>query len=215
MGDSADKKEGSVPLTRRAFAAGGIAIVSMLALGGTAAFAVPPSAELRPPGGQDERRLLSLCITCGRCQTACPQGAIGFSRVEDGALSARTPALCFDRGFCDFCEGRAEFRCVECCPTAALAAGFDPLRDKIGIARVDTDECLLYRSGSSSCSRECIAVCSFDAIEIGSGGGLVVDEDACNGCGACEYACPSASFGRYTGSSGCGITVEPVGGGGR
>ena len=40
-------------------------------------------------------------------------------------------------------------------------------------------------------------------------GRLVVDEEKCNGCGACELACVAGSYGSYGGSGLRGINIVP------
>lgn len=193
--------------TRRGFLVGGVGVVTLIALGGAGAAFAGQGALLRPPGGQNEELLWGACIKCDRCRSVCPQGVIDVGHLEDGMVNARTPVMDFRKGYCDFCETLTMPRCVESCPTDALGLDFDPHRDKIGLARVDTDECLLYRSGSGRCSKQCIDACAFEALELDEGGRLVVDEAACNGCGACEWACPSSSYASYTGSGRRGINV--------
>ena len=105
----------------------------------------------------------------------------------------------FRRGICDFCG-----KCIEVCPTAALAP-FDERTEKIGLAVVNADECLAYRS--TGC-KVCYDKCPYDAITLTGDNRPVVDERRCNGCGVCEYYCPSASFGSYSGSAKRGINVE-------
>ena len=50
---------------------------------------VPESSLLRPPGGQDEDRLLSACIRCEKCYTICPNDVIRPAHVEDGLIGMR------------------------------------------------------------------------------------------------------------------------------
>lgn len=214
-------------ISRREAVTGGVAVAAMLALGGAGVAFAGERRLLRPPGGQDEGRLWGACIKCDRCRSACPHGAIDVAHLEDGIVNARTPKMNFRKGFCDFClpdgalvteEGgeaaRSDPLCVRACPTGALVFGFDCLSggDKIGVARVDVSECLLYRSGSGRCSKQCVEACAFGALSLGEDGRLMVDEERCNGCGACEWSCPSSSYASYTGSGRRGINVEARGG---
>ena len=195
-------------MTRKGFLiASGASLAVLFGLGALGAEEAHAVEHLRPPGGQDGTTLLGACIKCDRCRSACPQNVIDVGHLEDGIANARTPILDFTKGYCDFCEGHAEYRCVQSCPTGALLAGFDPEVNALGIARVNTDECLLYRSGSGSCSKQCIGACAYSAIELVDGE-LLVDESQCNGCGACEFFCPSTSYGSFTGTMRRGISVE-------
>lgn len=197
-------------ITRRTLIAGGAGAAVLLAVGGAERAFAQGTTLLRPPGAQDQDRLWALCIRCDRCRSACPHGAIGVAHIEDGLINARVPIMDFSKGFCDFCDGR--YLCAENCPTQAISFGFDPERDKIGIARVDERECLLYRSNSHACSKQCIDACRYDALAFDAQSGeLVVDEARCNGCGECEHACPSASYATYTASGRRGVNVETQG----
>ena len=196
--------------SRRMFVAGALSVASLFALGGAGKALAGQQVPMRPPGAQDEARLWGACIKCDRCRSVCPEGVIDVAHLEDGLVNARTPVMDFKKGYCTFCDGA--YKCAEVCPTEAIRFGFDPACDKIGMAVVDSEECLLYRSGSGRCSKECIDACAYEALSIDDSGHLRVDVDACNGCGACEHACPSSSYGSYTGSSRRGINIEAWGG---
>ena len=62
---------------------------------------------------------------------------------------------------------------------------------KIGTAVIDKDRCIAWEQ-----DRQCLVCdecCPYDAIHFQEGGDSrlpVVDELKCNGCGACEHACP-------------------------
>ena len=210
--DGGSPKRGGI--SRRNLVIGCAGVAATFAVGGAGLLLTDKNSLLRPPGGQDEDRLWGACIKCDRCRSACPHGAIDVAHIEDGWINARTPTMNFHLGYCDFCDadgdGSGVPRCVNSCPTGALSFGFDPYtgEDKIGMATIDYDECLLYRSGSASCSHQCLDACVYGAIAQSEDGGVEVYEDLCNGCGACENACPSASYGSYTGSDRRGVNVE-------
>lgn len=169
-------------LTRRDFIGVGAAAVVLGGLG-CAARALPADAQgapLRPPGGQDEERLLARCLRCDRCRSACPTDCIGTAVLEDGLAQVRTPVMDYRRGGCTFCD-----RCIDACPTGALLP-FDPRAEKIGMAQVVPDVCVAFRSPGSC--KICQDKCSFDAVVIIEGHPEVV-RDRCNGCGLCVASC--------------------------
>lgn len=151
---------------------------------GLAAVATTPTdasaAPLRPPGGQDEARMLARCMRCDRCRSACPTDCIILGTPEDGLARMRTPLVDYREGGCTFCD-----RCIDACPTGALAP-FDPRAEKIGMAQVNADACVAFRSPGSC--KLCQDACEFDAIVISEGHPKVV-RDRCNGCGMCVAAC--------------------------
>ena len=187
-------------VSRRSFVYGAVGIAGLCALGGVATV-VGEDDLLRPPGGQDEAAFLAACLRCDKCRSVCPQSCVWPSALEDGLIAYRMPKIDFHRGYCTFCNA-----CIEVCPTKALGS-FDPALNRIGLAVVDRDECIAYRTGGC---RVCVDACPYDAIALDGGGRPSVDEGLCNGCGACEYACPSASLGSYTGTGRRGINVTRV-----
>lgn len=176
-------------------------MAGMFALGGVGRAFAGSQELLRPPGGQDESRIWAACLRCDKCRSACHLGCIAEARIEDGVVNARTPVVDFHKGYCDFCN-----RCIEVCPTTAFSS-FDPEVDKIGVAVVDVDECVAWRQGGCG---KCVDACDYGAIELDDAGHPMVDADKCNGCGKCEYLCPSATFKSYSGSRKRGINVEKV-----
>ena len=188
-------------VTRRTLIAGGAGAAVLLALGGVTkyAFSFPPL--LRPPGGQDEDHFIATCIKCDRCRSICPLNCIAVANMNDGLLNARTPKLDFHIGYCDFCN-----LCIECCPTGALAP-FNPDKEWIAPAVIDNNLCIAYGTVGGGC-RKCIEGCPFGAITADSEGRPLVNADKCNGCGYCEYICPSNSYRVFSGVRKRAITVE-------
>lgn len=210
--DAAPAVPGGV--SRRTFVEITGALASMLALGGTVSVFGPDGALLRPPGGGDEARFLSLCTKCDRCRSVCPTGVIAPSTLEDGFLAARTPKLNFKLGECTFCG-----KCAEVCPTGALApyeteeitfeggAYLSPDLS-LGLAIVNESRCLAWvdASGCTICSQKC----PYGAISLDDVNRPVVDAEKCNGCGICENICPSSQWRSYLGGSERGIEVKTL-----
>lgn len=201
-----DKETKEPTLSRRSVVVGSAGIAAMLLLGaGTKAFAGEKDF-LRPPGGQDYNGLFSACIRCDRCRSACDRNVISVCGDSEGIVNMRLPKLDFRRGFCDLCGG--EFKCIEACPTGALTS-FDAHSQKIGMAVVDTNECLTYHI-SGQCDARCIEACDAEALWLDDDGRLRIDESKCYGCGACEYVCPSNAYASYSGTGLRGINIWPL-----
>ncbi|MDR2715668.1 MAG: 4Fe-4S binding protein [Coriobacteriaceae bacterium] len=102
--------------------------------------------------------------------------------------------------YCNFCN-----LCIECCPTGALRP-FDPDGEWIAPAVIDRSLCIAHQPEGVGC-RRCIDGCPFEAITADASGRPVVAAEECNGCGYCEYICPSNSYRVFTGIR-RGISVE-------
>lgn len=190
-------------LTRRDLIEGASVTAVMLATGGVGVALASPVAPLRPPGAQDEDRFLGTCVRCDRCRSVCPTKAIGVATIEEGLVSVRTPVMEFRLGYCDECGG--EYLCEKVCPAGSILP-FDKASTKLGVAVVDADACLTYGI-SGSCSANCIPACPVGALRINEEGRLVVDEEPCWGCGACEYYCVSDSYGAFEATGNRGIKI--------
>lgn len=213
-GESKPKKQkkqkdmSAAGVSRRAFIGGGVAAVCLLGLGGVKFTASTP--VVRPPGGQDEDLLASACIRCMRCYEACPRNVIVPSHAENGLMGWRAPELDFEENYCDFCaeENGGTPLCVYNCPTHALRLddGATATNTHIGLAEIDTYQCLAYRD--TGC-RKCSEVCPYEAIDLTGTENMprpVVNADNCTGCGACEANCPSLK----NGSIASGVTERAI-----
>ena len=78
------------------------------------------------------------------------------------------------------------------------------IRDRLGVAVVQKDRCLSYFQGCTVCEDSC----AFDALAFVDGH-PVVDGDACNGCGQCEFECTALVYGTFAGGTRRGIVVVP------
>lgn len=189
-----------VSISRRGFVAGGCAFASMFAVGGAAyALSGDDPKPLRPPGAQDVAHFTATCLKCNRCESACPQQCLRTGVLEDGILNWRTPIMDFHRGACTFCGA-----CEDVCPAGSIAGARNESQ-VIGVAKIDQDRCLAF--AQSGC-RVCVDACPYGAISLDSSMRPVVDAGACNGCGACEFACPSNTYLSFAGGKQRGINVE-------
>ena len=204
MGDQENRIERGFnpPLTRRALLGLVGQALIVVGLGGSIRFLGQKDRFLRPPGALTEGEFLSLCIKCQKCQEVCPTGAITPVLLTEGVADVSTPKLSFRPGYCNLC-----MRCIEVCPTGAL----QPIEEeavRLGVAEVDKESCVAWVwVGCTKCYEEC----PFDAIALDSNQRPIVDASKCNGCGLCEYICPSSSLRSYTSASGKGIVVVPIG----
>ena len=186
---SSKRAKGPLDVSRRALLIGAGSTAALLGLGALRYAGHNPL--VRPPGGQDEARLVSACIRCEKCYEACPRGVIVPAHIEDGLLGMRSPALKFDADFCDYCadENGGEPLCVK------LPADATAENTLLGLAVIDEAQCLAFRD--TGC-RYCYDACPYEAIELtgeGANPHVSVLADKCNGCGACESVCVSLKAG--------------------
>ena len=173
---------------RRAFIAGGTALVGGLAAGGLLKSTAKPAAVM-PPGAMDFDRFTSVCLGCGACISACPGNVLTPSVTQYGLRGFMQPYLNYDNGSCRFkCT-----RCSNICPCGALK----PLelkekqRLRIGLAKYDPSLCVAYADGEDcgACAEHC-PVGALNMVSYKETSIPQVDEQLCIGCGACQNICP-------------------------
>jgi ferredoxin-type protein NapF len=150
------------------------------------------NAPLRPPGACGEDQFAGLCERCGGCVRVCPSKIIYPYTGLAGISGLLTPSIRYEKQYClEDCSA-----CTQVCPSGALER-MDlghKRRYIIGEALVDGELCLLVL-GKKDCDA-CMRACPFDAVRIHWDEDRylaypLVDPNRCNGCGACEVACPT------------------------
>ena len=194
------EQETTSGISRRTLCLGAGATVALLGLG--AMKLVSAEAQVRPPGGQDENRMLADCVRCERCVEACPRGVIRVAHFDAGVAGIRTPIMDFHDDYCTACteENGGVPLCALVCPTDAIALdrAADATKIVIGEAVLDTNQCLAYRQAGC---RFCYDACPYEAIQLDELNRPVVLADKCNGCGACESVCVSLKEGSIVAGS--------------
>lgn len=146
---------------------------------------------LRPPGALDESEFAGVCVRCGNCMRVCPADIVRPTTGGQGIAWLLTPTLDFQADYCQ----KDCVRCTQVCPSGALLPV--TLDDKpglsIGLPKIDLDVCV--RADDEECSK-CRNWCPYEAISFvfdwtDYKNWPQVDLDRCNGCGACEFACPT------------------------
>ena len=137
---------------------------------------VSTTAPVRPPGAANEPEFIESCTACGECVNACPEGII-----INGA--AGYPEVDFRRGECTFCS-----ECIDACPEPVLSANTQPLwRLNLQV----NEQCLAEKR---VICQTCGDICDQQAIRfiprIGDVAVPEIQQQDCNGCGACVSACP-------------------------
>ncbi len=166
-----------------------------LGLGAGYRLALPPGREfraevIRPPASGHPARFTRLCVRCGNCVRACPNGIIRFGGTGAGWAGVLAPEVSFEG---DYCPVSCTV-CGQVCPTGAIPRFTRENKSKtpMGCAKVNAQACLL---GEGRECGLCVGVCphaaldlKWDPVELASS--VVVDAKACTGCGSCEYVCP-------------------------
>lgn len=186
-------------VSRRRFAAGGLAVLAVGATGSIWRVVRPGAraaeewrAPVRPPtASADDEAFQAACIRCGLCGTVCENGCIEFFGLDENTHGAATPFLDVRRRSCTLC-----MRCTEICPTGALRPVEDDLdviaeSVDMGTAVVDPDRCLSYLGRVCG---YCHDACPLPgrAIRLVPPARPVVIEDGCVGCGRCVELCPQS-----------------------
>lgn len=127
---------------------------------------VAKNNHTRPPFAAREDLFSAVCNGCGECVSACPNRLIHLEQNQ--------AILEIDYVSCDLCG-----KCAEACPTHALHPNFPAdtlLRPQFSSA------CLVKQH--QSCT-DCQTACAQRAISAD----LAIDNEHCNGCGECKFAC--------------------------
>lgn len=157
--------------------------------------------KIRPPYAVEEVLFLSLCNSCNKCIEVCPHNAI---RPDDSGdlIGAGKPIIVPKKSPCYMCE---DMPCVKVCePVALKKTDGEPL--KMGRVVIIKERCHAWSGRDPFCDY-CFDRCplkgeaiymddnsssphfSKGGVGVLSGGGPVIRDDKCTGCGICEYIC--------------------------
>jgi NAD-dependent dihydropyrimidine dehydrogenase PreA subunit len=142
------------------------------------------SEFLRPPGVASEEDFRKRCIACGQCAAVC-----NFHCIEmrpDYFWGTAAPRVYQRKSPCFLC-----MKCGPACPTGALRDV--PMEQSgMGMAYLNAKQCVDYQEKAMIMCWTCYERCPMKgtAIILGSGGYIPQVQDACVGCGVCEYVCP-------------------------
>ena len=150
---------------------------------------------LTPPGSLSFQQFAQHCTGCQLCVSECPNQVL---RPSSDLMHLMLPVMSYERGYC-----RPECtRCSEVCPAGAIKP-FDKV-DKsaihIGHAVWVKKNCVPLTDGveCGNCARHCptgaIEMVMLNEEDDESPMVPAVNEEACIGCGACEYVCPARPF---------------------
>ncbi len=123
---------------------------------------------------------------------SCPAKIIHADVGRAGAAGLLAPILRYEKKYClEDCTA-----CTQVCPSGAIQALELPEKQRyvIGEALMDGSLCVLAQ-GQRDCDA-CVRACPFDAVRIHWDEEQyiaypIVDWKKCNGCGACQVACPT------------------------
>ena len=150
---------------------------------------------LTPPGSLSTRNMTAHCTGCQLCVSECPNQVL---RPSNDLMHLMQPVMSYERGYC-----RPECtRCSEVCPAGAIKPidVEEKSSIQIGHAVWIKKNCVPITDGveCGNCARHCpagaIEMVMLDEDDEESPMVPAVNEEACIGCGACEYVCPARPF---------------------
>ena len=150
---------------------------------------------LTPPGSLSAQNMALRCTGCQLCVSGCPNDVL---RPSTDLMHLMQPIMSYEHGYC-----RPECtRCSEVCPAgaikpidreekASIQIGHAVWVKKNCVPLTDNVEC-------GNCARHCptgaIEMVPLDENDEESPYIPAINENACIGCGACEYVCPARPF---------------------
>ena len=150
---------------------------------------------LTPPGSLSFDYFAKRCTGCQLCVSECPNNVL---RPTTDLMHLMLPEMSYERGYC-----RPECtRCSEVCPAGAikLVDQAEKSSIQIGHAVFIQKNCVAVTDGvdCGNCERHCptgaIELVALREDDEESPWVPAVNEEACIGCGACEYVCPARPF---------------------
>ena len=150
---------------------------------------------LTPPGSLSFQHYAQRCTGCQLCVSECPNNVL---RPSSDLMHLMLPAMSYEHGYC-----RPECtRCSEVCPAGAIKLVDQPDKSsiQIGHAVFIQKNCVAVTDGveCGNCERHCpagaIEMVALREDDDESPWVPAVNEEACIGCGACEYVCPARPF---------------------
>lgn len=150
---------------------------------------------LTPPGSLSAQNMAQRCTGCQLCISECPNDVL---RPSTDLMHLMQPVMSYEQGHC-----RPECtRCSEVCPAGAIKPidREEKSSIQIGHAVWIRKNCIPLTDGVScgNCARHCpagaIEMVPADPADESGAYIPAVNEQACIGCGACEYVCPARPF---------------------
>ena len=150
---------------------------------------------LTPPGSLSFQNFAQHCTGCQLCVSECPNHVL---RPSSDLMHLMLPEMSYEKGHC-----RPECnRCSQVCPAGAMKPvdKDEKTSIQIGHAVWIKKNCVPITDGveCGNCARHCpagaIEMVMLDENDEESPMVPAINENACIGCGTCEYVCPSRPF---------------------
>jgi ferredoxin-type protein NapF len=134
---------------------------------------------VRPPWSLPEQEFVDRCERCDDCVKCCPEAVLVRGR-------GGYPVVDFAKGGCTFCGD-----CLNACKGRALVGDAEDEASAWTLRAGINGACLAVKG---VVCRSCGEVCDESAIrfklEVGGIARPLLDQEQCNGCGACFAVCP-------------------------